>query len=100
MDEKQSCNSPDPSASARAVLLLIGIYVNLQICRDCSRIHNHQKPDCSSKTPFRAWNFNTRPSNGWPSSPGELHPEALSEPYVIVSAHTAPKTEPDFTNCK
>ena len=28
------------------------------------------------------------------SSPGELHPEALVEPYVNVSAHTAPTMEP------
>jgi hypothetical protein len=28
------------------------------------------------------------------SGPGESHPEALSEPYVSVSAHTAPTIEP------
>jgi hypothetical protein len=26
----------------------------------------------------------------WLSGPGELHPEALPEPYVSVSTHTAP----------
>ena len=31
------------------------------------------------------------------SSPGESHPEALSEPYVNVSAHTAPALEPRRT---
>ena len=31
------------------------------------------------------------------SSPGESHPEALSEPYVNVSAHTAPAREPRRT---
>ena len=28
------------------------------------------------------------------SSPGEFHPEALSEPYVNVSIHTAPIIQP------
>ena len=28
------------------------------------------------------------------SSPGESHPEALSEPYLNLSAHTAPAMEP------
>jgi hypothetical protein len=28
------------------------------------------------------------------SRPGELHPQALVEPYVIVSAHTAPSLRP------
>src|SRR5439155_21399470 len=32
------------------------------------------------------------------SSPGELHPEALVEPYVNVSAHTAPTMEPRRTH--
>src|SRR5215469_9159801 len=31
------------------------------------------------------------------SSPGGSHPEALSEPYVNVSAHTAPTMEPRRT---
>ena len=31
------------------------------------------------------------------SSPGESHPEALSEPYLNVSAHTAPAMEPRRT---
>lgn len=31
------------------------------------------------------------------SSPGESHPEALSEPYVNLSAHTAPALEPRRT---
>src|SRR5450756_2113047 len=31
------------------------------------------------------------------SSPGESHPEALSEPYVNLSAHTAPAMEPRRT---
>jgi hypothetical protein len=32
---------------------------------------------------------------GWEvSSPGELHPEALSELYMNLSAHTAPTMEP------
>ena len=30
----------------------------------------------------------------WVSSPGESHPQALSEPYVNVSAHTAPIIQP------
>jgi hypothetical protein len=30
----------------------------------------------------------------WVSSPGESHPEALVEPYVSLSTHTAPITEP------
>ena len=33
-------------------------------------------------------------SNGLVSSPGEFHPEALAEPYVNVSAHTAPIIQP------
>jgi hypothetical protein len=28
------------------------------------------------------------------SSPGEFRPEALSEPYLNLSAHTAPAMEP------
>ncbi len=28
------------------------------------------------------------------SSPGEFHPKALAEPYVNVSAHTAPIIQP------
>ncbi len=32
--------------------------------------------------------------NGLVSSPGEFHPEALAEPYVNVSAHTAPIIQP------
>jgi len=28
------------------------------------------------------------------SSPGEFRPEALSEPYMNLSAHTAPTMEP------
>ena len=28
------------------------------------------------------------------SSPGELHPKALAEPYVNVSVHTAPIIQP------
>jgi hypothetical protein len=31
------------------------------------------------------------------SSPGESHPEALSEPCLNVSAHTAPAMEPRRT---
>ena len=31
------------------------------------------------------------------SSPGELHPEALSELYMNLSAHTAPTMEPRRT---
>ncbi len=31
------------------------------------------------------------------SSPGESHPEALSEPYLNLSAHTAPAVEPRRT---
>jgi hypothetical protein len=31
------------------------------------------------------------------SSPGESHPKALSEPYVNVSAHTAPIIQPVIT---
>jgi hypothetical protein len=31
------------------------------------------------------------------SSPGESHPEALSEPYLNLSAHTAPTMEPRRT---
>ena len=31
------------------------------------------------------------------SSPGESHPEALAEPYLNVSAHTAPIMEPRRT---
>src|SRR5882762_8683189 len=31
------------------------------------------------------------------SSPGESHPEALSEPYLNLSAHTAPAMEPRRT---
>ena len=35
------------------------------------------------------------------SSPRESHPEALSEPYVNLSAHTAPAMEPSRTpNCQ
>ena len=35
------------------------------------------------------------------SSPGESHPEALSEPYLNLSAHTAPAMEPRRTpNCQ
>ena len=35
------------------------------------------------------------------SSPGESHPEALSEPYLNLSAHTAPVVEPRRTpNCQ
>ena len=29
------------------------------------------------------------------SSPGEFHPEALAEPYVNVSVHTAPIIQPE-----
>ena len=35
---------------------------------------------------------------GLVSSPGEFHPEALSEPYVNVSAHTAPIIQPRKAN--
>ena len=37
-----------------------------------------------------------RPMTGFGrvSSPGEFHPEALSEPYVNVSIHTAPIIQP------
>ena len=31
---------------------------------------------------------------GLVSSPGEFHPEALAEPYVNVSIHTAPIIQP------
>jgi hypothetical protein len=31
---------------------------------------------------------------GWESRPGEFHPEALAEPYVTLSRHTAPIKEP------
>jgi hypothetical protein len=31
------------------------------------------------------------------SSPGEFHPEALSELYMNLSAHTAPTMEPRRT---
>ena len=31
------------------------------------------------------------------SSPGESHPEALREPYLNLSAHTAPAMEPRRT---
>jgi hypothetical protein len=35
------------------------------------------------------------------SSPGEFRPEALSAPYLNVSAHTAPAMEPRRTpNCQ
>jgi len=34
-----------------------------------------------------------KPSS-WVSSPGESHPEALVEPYVSLSTHTAPIAEP------
>jgi hypothetical protein len=27
--------------------------------------------------------------SGWSSSPGEFHPEALTDPYVTLSRHTA-----------
>jgi hypothetical protein len=33
-------------------------------------------------------------SSGWESRPGESHPEALAEPYVTLSRHTAPIKEP------
>jgi hypothetical protein len=33
-------------------------------------------------------------SSGWVSSPGESHPEALVEPYMSLSTHTAPIAEP------
>ena len=33
-------------------------------------------------------------ARGRESSPGEFHPEALAEPYVNVSAHTAPIIQP------
>jgi hypothetical protein len=33
----------------------------------------------------------------WPSRPGESHPEPLSEPYLNLSAHTAPAMEPRRT---
>ncbi len=36
----------------------------------------------------------TNDANGRVSSPGEFHPEALSEPYVNVSIHTAPIIQP------
>ena len=39
----------------------------------------------------------TRPnlwSSGRESRPGESHPEALAEPYVTLSRHTAPIKEP------
>jgi hypothetical protein len=32
--------------------------------------------------------------SGWESRPGESHPEALAEPYVTLSRHTAPIKEP------
>jgi hypothetical protein len=35
---------------------------------------------------------------GLVSSPGEFHPEALAEPYVNVSAHTAPIIQPRKAN--
>ena len=34
------------------------------------------------------------PSDARESSPGESHPQALAEPYVNVSAHTAPIIQP------
>src|SRR4051794_17633259 len=35
------------------------------------------------------------------SRPGESHPEPLSEPYLNLSAHTAPVMEPRLTpNCQ
>jgi hypothetical protein len=33
-----------------------------------------------------------RPFNIWSSSPGEFHPEALTDPYVNLSIHTAPRS--------
>jgi len=33
-------------------------------------------------------------ANDLVSSPGEFHPEALAEPYVNVSIHTAPIIQP------
>ena len=33
-------------------------------------------------------------SSGRESRPGESHPEALAEPYVTLSRHTAPIKEP------
>ena len=35
-----------------------------------------------------------RCSTPWVSSPGEFHPEALVEPYMSLSTHTAPIAEP------
>jgi hypothetical protein len=34
-------------------------------------------------------------ASGLVSSPGEFHPEALAEPYVNVSVHTAPIIQPE-----
>lgn len=39
-------------------------------------------------------------STGRVSRPGELHPEPLPEPYVSVSAHTAPTIAPFRTICQ
>ncbi len=35
------------------------------------------------------------PGPGRLSSPGEFHPEALADPYVNVSVHTAPIIQPE-----
>jgi len=35
-----------------------------------------------------------RVCNSWVSGAGELHPRALAEPYMNLSAHTAPIAEP------
>jgi len=35
------------------------------------------------------------PACGLVSSPGEFHPEVVAEPYVNVSAHTAPIIQPE-----
>jgi hypothetical protein len=44
---------------------------------------------------LRNWRIiNVRQTDSRASSPGEFHPEALVEPYVSLSTHTAPIAEP------
>ena len=51
---------------------------------------NRPEPDCRATKENPASAGFRISENGRVSRPGEFHPEALAEPYVNVSVHTAP----------
>src|SRR5438477_2577149 len=60
-------------------------------------IQSESQPRHHLARPIQCLRRFTATENHEVSSPGESHPEALSEPYLNLSAHTAPAMEPRRT---